>query len=96
MSELEDLIVQQELLNQQKKEEETEESSEIVDVEYTTRTDYISCAYYAISSVEGLDTGIMTKEDAKRIKRIMRKSLRIIDDCINEMHDELFEEDTEE
>jgi len=96
MSELEELIVQQELLNQQKKEEETELSSEILDVEYTTRTDYISCAFYAISSVEGLDTGIMTKEDAKRIKRIMRKSLRIIDDCINEMHDELFEEDTED
>ena len=71
---------------------EKEEIHEI-DIEYTTRTDYISCAYYAISAVEGLDTGIMTKEDAKRIKRIMRKSLRIIDDCINEMHDELFEDD---
>ena len=56
-----------------------------IDVEYTTRADYIACAYYAISSVESLDTGIMTKEDAKRIKRIMRKSLRIIDDCINEL-----------
>lgn len=96
MSELEDLIIQQELLNQEKKEEVKEEVEQIMDVEYTTRTDYISCAFYAISSVEGLDTGIMTKEDAKRIKRIMRKSLRIIDDCINEMHDELFEEDTED
>jgi len=48
---------------------EKEEVPEL-DVEYTTRTDYISCAFYAISSVEGLDTGIMTKEDAKRIKRI--------------------------
>jgi hypothetical protein len=64
-----------------------------LDVEYTTRADYIGCAYYAISSVKGLDTGIMTKEDAKRIKRILRKSLRIIDDCINEMHDELFEDE---
>jgi hypothetical protein len=64
-----------------------------VDIEYTTRVDYISCAYYSISAVEGLDTGIMSKEDAKRIKRILRKSLRIIDDCINEMHDELFEDD---
>ena len=73
---------------------EQEEIPEI-DVEYTTREDYISCAYYAISSVEGLDTGIMNKEDAKRIRRIMRKSLRIIDDCINEMHDELFEDDNE-
>jgi hypothetical protein len=78
---------------EEKKEDVVPEAE--VDVEYTTRTDYISCAYYAISSVEGLDTGIMTKEDAKRIKRILRKSLRIIDDCINEMHDELFEDDEE-
>ena len=81
-----------ELVEPTPEEVEKEEIPEI-DVEYTTRTDYISCAYYAISAVEGLDTGIMTKEDAKRIKRIMRKSLRIIDDCINEMHDELFEDD---
>jgi hypothetical protein len=64
-----------------------------LDVEYTTRADYIACAFYSISAVEGLDTGLMTKEDAKRIKRILRKSLRIIDDCINEMHDELFEDE---
>jgi hypothetical protein len=64
------------------------------EVEMTTRSDYISCAFYAISAIEGMDTGIMSKEGA--IKRILRKSLRIIDDCINEMHDELFEEDTED
>lgn len=83
-----------ELIEPTIEEVEQEEIPE-VDVEYTTRADYISCAYYSISAVEGLDTGIMTKEDAKRIKRIMRKSLRIIDDCINEMHDELFEDDEE-
>jgi hypothetical protein len=38
----------------------------------------------------------MTKEDAKRIKRIMRKSLMIIDDCITEMYDELFEKNEED
>jgi len=62
-------------------EEVQQEEVPEIDVEYTTRADYIACAYYAISSVEGLDTGIMTKEDAKRIRRIMRKSLRIIDVC---------------
>ena len=74
-------------------EAEIEEEAEF---EYTTRTDYITCAYSAISAVEGMDTGMMTKEDAKRIKRIMRKSLMIIDDCITEMYDELFEDTKED
>jgi hypothetical protein len=75
---------------------QTEEIEDEISIEYTTRSDYISAAYFAISSIEGIDTGIMTKEDAKRIKRIMRKSLMIIDDCITEMYDELFEDDNED
>jgi len=66
-----------------------------IEVETTTRSDYITAAYFAISSVESMDTQIMTREDSKRIKRIIRKSIKIIDDCIGEMHDELFEEDEE-
>ena len=62
-------------------------------VEFTTREDYIGCAYNAIAAVEGLDTGMMNKTDALRVKRIIRKSLRIIDQCVNEMYDELFEDD---
>lgn len=69
-------------------EAEIEEETEI---EYTTRTDYITCAYSAISAVEDMDLKMMSKEDAKRVKRIIRKSLMIIDDCITEMYDELFE-----
>lgn len=77
-------------------EEKPVEEQQEIDVEYTTRADYISAAYFAISSVEGIDTQIMSKEDAKRIKRIIRKSIMIIDDCITEMFDELYENDTED
>lgn len=72
---------------------ENPDSSDEALVEFTTREDYIACAYYSISSVEGLDTGMMNKTDALRVKRIIRKSLRIIDQCVNEMYDELFEDD---
>lgn len=65
-------------------------------IEYTTREDYITCSYFAIQSVTDIDTGLMTKEDAKKIKRIIRKSLKIIHECVNEMHDELFENDEED
>ena len=64
-------------------------------VEFTTREDYIGCAYNAIAAVEGLDTGMMNKTDALRVKRILKKSLRIIDECVTEMYDELFEDDEE-
>lgn len=67
-----------------------------IEVEYTTRSEYIAAAYSAISAVEGMDTQIMSKEDAKRVKRIIRKSLMIIDDCITEMYDELYEKDEDE
>ena len=75
--------------------EQEEEIGEI-EVEYTSRSEYISSAYSAISAVEGMDTQIMSKEDAKRVRRIIRKSLMIIDDCITEMYDELYEKDEDE
>lgn len=76
--------------------DENEKPEQETEVELTTRNDYIEAAYKAISAFEDIDTGIMTKEDAKRIKRTIRKSILIIDDCISEMYDELFEDDEED
>jgi hypothetical protein len=80
-------------------EEEKKEEEEVVDetiIEYTTRESYISSAYFAISSVEAIDTELMSKEDSRRIKRIIKKSIKIIDDCISEMYGELFDDDVED
>lgn len=76
--------------------EEIQEIEENFDFEYTTRMDYVSCAYYAISAVEGIDLLLLTKEEGRKIKKIIKKSLRIIDSCISEMHDELFETEEED
>ena len=65
-------------------------------VEFTSAGDYINSAYFALSAVEDIDTAIISKEDEKRIKRIKRKSIKIIDICITEMYDELFENDEED
>ena len=73
-------------------EKETPEEVEGI-IEFTTREEYISGAYYSISAVDGMDELLMSKEDARRIRRIRRKCLRIIDECVNEMFDELFEID---
>ena len=76
--------------------EEIKEIEENFDCEFTTRSDYVSCAYYAISAVEGIDLLLLTKEEGRKIKKIIKKSLRIIDSCISEMHDELFETEEED
>jgi hypothetical protein len=67
------------------------EEEQEIEVETTTRSEYIDCAVNSIGAVESLND--MTNEDSKRKRRIIRKSLRIIDFLISEMYDELFEED---
>jgi hypothetical protein len=71
-----------------------EEEMEMV-MEYTHAIEYIQAAYFALSSVDDMDVAIMNKSDEQRIKRIKRKSIRIIDECLNEMYSELFEDDEE-
>ena len=61
--------------------------------EFTTHEELISCSYYAISAVSELDTGMMSKVDAMMVKRIMRKSLKLIDKCISELYEVEFEQD---
>ena len=74
-------------------EKQTEISEEIEweDAETTTRSDLISCAYYAISAVEDIDLSLVSKMEANRIKTIRRQSLDIIANVIAEMHAEIFD-----
>lgn len=67
-----------------------EEEIEWVDVETTTRAELISCAFYAISSVEEMDIKLMTRIEANKIKKIKKQSLDIIAEVINELHEEIF------
>ena len=76
--------------------EEKQEISEEIeweDAETTTRSDLISCAYYAISAVEDIDLTLVSKMEANRIKTIKRQSLDIIANVIGEMHAEIFDVD---
>lgn len=74
---------------------ELEVEEEILYEEATTTSEYIGASYNALQSVTDMDTALMSKEDAKRVHRIRRRSLRIIDHCIGILYDELFDEDTE-
>jgi hypothetical protein len=64
---------------------------EELEYEYTSRIEAIHCATNAISAASEMT--IMTKLDERRMQRIKRKSLRIIDKCIGEIYDELFYEE---
>lgn len=63
-------------------------------VEETTRSEYIACSYNAIQAVSELTT--FTKEDERRKVRVIKKCLRIIENYVNEMYDEIFEEENED
>jgi hypothetical protein len=64
-------------------------------VEFTSDLEYIQAAYFAISAVDDMDTAIMSKTDELRVKRIKRKALVIIDECLKCLYDEIIEGDEE-
>jgi hypothetical protein len=77
------------------------EQKEIVEeiqgeIVFTTTAEYIQGASVALATVSELDPMIMNKADELRVKRIKRKAIKIIDICISEMYDELFETDEDE
>jgi hypothetical protein len=78
----------------EEKDPEVTEEIEWEDAETTTRSDLISCAYYAMSAVEDIDLTLISKIEANKIRRIKKQSLEIIAEVIGEMHAEIF--DTEE
>lgn len=71
---------------------EEEEIFEFVEFEPAdTRYEIISMCNQALSSVEGFDTGMTSKEDAFKIQEIKRKCLALIDLQIGMLYDENFE-----
>ena len=73
------------------KEPEVTEEIEWEEAETTTRSDLISCAYYAITAVEDIDLTLTSKIEANKIRRIRRQSIDIIAEVIGEMHAEIFD-----
>lgn len=92
-------IIKEENAAEVKEGTEGAENAEMIEegyVGFTSASDYISSAYFSLSAVDDIDTAIISKEDEKRIKRIKRKAIKIIDICLSEMYDELFENDDDE
>jgi hypothetical protein len=83
-------------MSEEEKIEFNEPIEEDIEIEFTTREEYIGCAFNAIMAVSDMDYGLLNKTGQERIKRIRRMCLRILDECVKEMHDELFENEEED
>jgi len=78
-------------------EDEEEISPEEVEksiVEFTTREEYIGCCHNALTAVDSFNS--MTAADTARVRRIQRKCLRILDELVGEMYDELIDKENDE
>lgn len=71
---------------------ETVEGVEDAEIIFTSDLEYIQAAYFALAAIEDYDTALMSKQDEIRVRRIKRKSLVIIDECLRCMYDEIIEE----
>ena len=64
----------------------------IFEVETTPASEYIACAFYALSAVDGMDPMVMGPKRGKMVNEINKKSLEIIHYYINLCHEETFAE----
>lgn len=87
-------------MSEETKEETTEELPEELDlqVEFTSDLEYIQAAYFALSAVVDMDEMQYGRHSItqQRIKRIKRKALIIIDECLKSLYDEIIEETKDE
>jgi hypothetical protein len=71
---------------------EIEENGEAeIDVEFTSREEYIASAHQCLIAVDSYNA--MTKIEQKLVKNIQTKCLEILNTLVNEMYDELFTSD---
>ena len=88
-------MISSEQNNEQSVQESVQENELDLQVDFTTAHDYIASAFQAMAAVSDIDTALMSKTDEMRVKRIRRKSLLILENCIDELYNEIFESDIE-
>lgn len=65
-------------------------------IDYTPTSEYIAAAFNSLAAMSDLDMMLLNKTDENRVRRIKRKSIRIIDACIDELYNELFDDNDED
>jgi len=78
--------------------EETNEVETENEAVFTSDMDYITAAYFALAAVQDMDEMQHGKDSItqRRIRRIKRKALIIIDECLKSLYDEIIDETDED
>lgn len=58
--------------------------------------DYISAGYFALSAVDDIDVELVNDQMKREIRRIKRKSIRIIDHSIGELYNFIFDDSNDD
>jgi hypothetical protein len=72
-----------------------ESPEEIYYEEPTKATEFISAAFYAINAAQEVDTAMLGKTYQEMKVSVIKKSMKIISRCIDDLYDELFMESEE-
>ena len=74
---------------------EAEEQMEII-YESVPPVEYIQAAYFSLAAVDNIDVELITREEAKRIRKIKKMSIELIYESISSLHSDFFEQDETE
>ena len=76
---------------------EEKELNEDEPVEYILESisdaECISAAYFALACIEDVDMKMLSDAGIMRVKRIRRNALKIVDHCLNNLHNSLFDQE---
>lgn len=78
-------------MSEEQKPNEEEAVEYIFDI--VSDAEYISAAYFALSCIEDVDLKMLSEAGIMRVKRIRRNALKIVDHCLNNLHNTLFDQE---
>jgi len=55
--------------------------------------EYIQAAYFSLAAVDNIDVELVTREEAKRIRKIKKMAIELIYESISSLHSDFFEEE---
>jgi len=73
-----------------------QDDTEAVWIDPTTETEFITSAANAIDAVQAVDTALLPEQYERLKRRVIKRSLRLIDAAIGNLYDEMFNLNGEE
>ena len=75
---------------------ETEDEQVEFVYESVPPVEYIQAAYFSLAAVDNIDEQMITREEAKRVRKIKKMAIELIYESISSLHSDFFEEEERE